>query len=113
MSNRKVGYISPAGEVNIKPTFTESAGYRTARQQIESFMYAGALLQASRSGSYDSEDYEPVEDPSLDMRDMELSDIGHVLSQLDAPKVVKEEETGASVSSSPESEEKSFDKVEA
>lgn len=107
MPNKKIGYVSPMGEFNSEPSYTESAGYRTARQQIESFMYAGELLKASRLGSYDSEDYEPVEDSSLDMRDMELSEIGHVLSTLEAPKVVLEEETGASVSSSPESEDQS------
>ena len=112
MPNIKVGYVSPVGEFNPFPSFVETAGYRTARQQIESFMYAGEILRASRQGQYDSEDFDPVEDPSLRVRDMELSELGQILSKVEAPKVEPEEETGASVSSS-DSPEVVPEKVEA
>lgn len=107
MPNIKVGYVSPVGEFNPFPSFVEIAGYRTARQQIESFMFAGEILRSSRQGQYDSDDFDPVEDPSLRVRDMELSELGQILSKVDTPKVEFEEETGVSVSSSSESDDKS------
>lgn len=103
MPNYKEGYVSPVGEFNSGFSITESAGYRTARQQVESFLLAGQVLQASRSaGSYDSDEDDPVDDPSLLVRDMELSEIGQIISSksFEAPKGVDKGETGASVSPS-------------
>lgn len=80
--------------------FVETAGYRSAKQQIESFIYAGETLKAAREGSFDSSDEDPVDDPSLDVRDLELSEIGAIISsrQFETPKGVSKGETGVSVS---------------
>lgn len=99
---------TPTVELNSPEfgTFVETAGYRSAKQQIESFIYAGELLKAAREGSFDSVEEEPEEDPSLAIRNMELSEIGAMIShkQFDAPKGVYKGETGASVSPSETSE---------
>lgn len=99
---------SPSVEVNSPEfgVFVETAGYRSAKQQIESFIYAGELLKSAREGSFDSMEEDPEEDPSLAIRDMELSEIGSMIShqQFEAPKGVYKGETGASVSPSETSE---------
>lgn len=105
MSNKKIGYVSPIGEFNSPKfgVFTESAGYRTAKQQIESFMFAGRALEAARSGNYDSDDFDPEDDPSIDVREMELSELGQLM-QRDVGKVVPEEEKPVSSSLDTDSE---------
>lgn len=103
----KSNYV-PSVEFNSPEfgTFVETAGYRSAKQQIESFIYAGELLKAAREGAFDTTDEDPVYDPSLEIRNMELSEIGSVMSEkmFEAPKGVYKGETGASVSPSETSE---------
>lgn len=94
--------FKPTVEVNSNDfgVFVETAGYRSAKQQIESFLYAGESLKAAREGAFDSDEYEPDDDPSLDIRNAELSEIGEIISKkmFQAPKGVDKGETGASVS---------------
>ena len=100
MSTRKIGYVSPIGEYNNSKfgVFVETAGYRTAKQQIDSFVLAGESLNAYRvAGLYDSEEFDPEDDPSLDIRDYELSEIGELM-QPSYGKVLKEEEKPVSSS---------------
>lgn len=48
-------------------TKTETAGYRTAQQQIESFLIAGQSLQAGREAMYNDEDDIEDEDYTNDV----------------------------------------------
>lgn len=84
--NTKEHFVPTVGEMNGFEfgVHVESAGYRTARSQIEGFLYAGERLKASRSEAYDSDEYEPEDDPSLEIRDHELSEIGMDMQRSEA-----------------------------
>ena len=59
--------------------FLETLGYRSVKRQIESFM-----PQASSGIGdefYDTAEDDPVDDPSLGIRDYELAEIGQVIVQ--------------------------------
>lgn len=80
----KESFIPTMGEVNGKEfgVFTETAGYRSAKKLIEGFLQAGQANIGSQAGAYDSEDFDPVDDPSLSVRDMELSEIGAEMARV-------------------------------
>lgn len=69
-------FVPSVGEYNnpkIFGKFVETLGYKTVKQQIQSFNpQAGNLTDEY----FDSSDDDPVEDPSLKIRDMDLAEIG-------------------------------------
>lgn len=69
-------FVPSVGEYNNAKKFgkfVETLGYKTVKQQIQSF-----TPQAGSIGDefYDSTDDDPVDDPSLKIRDMDLAEIG-------------------------------------
>lgn len=80
----KESFIPTMGEVNGKEfgVFTETAGYRSAKKLIEGFLQAGQANIGSQAGAYDSDEADPVDDPSFAVRDMELSEIGATMARL-------------------------------
>lgn len=80
----KENFIPTMGEINGKEfgVFTETTGYRSAKKLIEGFLQAGQANIGSQVGAYDSEDYDPIEDSSLYVRDMELSEIGAEMARV-------------------------------
>lgn len=70
-------FVPIVGEYNnpkIFGKFVETLGYKTVKQQIESFTpQAGSNVG---SEFYDTDSDDPVEDPSLRIRDYDLAEIG-------------------------------------
>lgn len=66
------------GEINgaIFGKYSEFLGYRTIKQQIEMFSpQAGSLGDEF----FDTVSEDPEDDPSLEIRDMDLAEIGHLM----------------------------------
>lgn len=73
-------FVPSVGEYNnpkIFGKFVETLGYKTIKQQIQSFTpQAGNLIGDEH---FDSTDDDPVVDPSLAIRDMDLAEVGALI----------------------------------
>lgn len=82
---RNADFEPSVGEYNSVEfgSYLDDLGYVPIDRQVESFFRAGArLVDADDPKNYDSEEDDPVEDPSLRVRDMELSEIGALMGEL-------------------------------
>lgn len=77
-SKTNADFKPSVGEVNGARfgKYAEFLGYRTIKQQIEMFNpQAGSLGDEF----YDTVAEDPEDDPSLDIRDMDLAEVGHIM----------------------------------
>lgn len=74
-SKTNADFVPSVGEYNNPKKFgrfVETLGYKTVKQQIQSFTPQAGNMD----GFYDSSDDDPQDDPSYRIRDMDLAEIG-------------------------------------
>lgn len=100
-------------------SYLDDLGYVPIDRQVESFFRAGArLVDADDPRNYDSVEDDPVEDPSLRVRDMELSEIGALMGELnqkltDSARAAAEAQSKLEASKNPQLNQDPVDPGEA
>lgn len=118
---RNADFEPSVGEYNSVEfgSYLDDLGYVPIDRQVESFFRAGArLVDADDPRNYDFEEDDPVEDPSLRVRDMELSEIGALMGELnqkltDSARAAAEAQSKLEASKNPQLDQDPNDPGEA